>query len=239
MKSELFTFLFVHCIAEKLICTSESSFTEIRLNGYLYVDKTDFVARMISERLGRHFMSRPRKFGKSLMISTMAEALGMKSLEEKLKLFRGTWIAEHRSDLLKEKHQVICLDFANVSEERFSENLLKHVSSFLPEDLRSRVISVSDATYDLIHYLSAASPSGKMVILVDEYDAPLVRVLDNDENGKFETLNRNRTVLKQFFSVIKANGPLLRYVWYISDIFYILAFRWSFDTNFRPLVLQA
>src|ERR1700756_5286208 len=81
-----------------------STFSELRRSNYVYVDKTEHVYNLITGGR-RYFLSRPRRFGKSLLLSTLKE-----TLEGNKELFDGLWIAQ--SDYLWKKHAVISLDFS-------------------------------------------------------------------------------------------------------------------------------
>ena len=86
-----------------------STFSELRLSDYVYVDKTKYLYDMITGGR-RYFLSRPRRFGKSLLVSTLKEILTANK-----KLFDGLWIAH--SDYAWQEHGVIQLDFSSLNSE--------------------------------------------------------------------------------------------------------------------------
>src|SRR5579872_713270 len=83
-----------------------STFSTIRNEGYLYVDKTEYAYNLITQG-GRYFMSRPRRFGKSLLVSTLKEIF-----EGNKPLFKNLWI--EKSDYPWHKHGVVVLDFSAI-----------------------------------------------------------------------------------------------------------------------------
>src|SRR5579872_3380005 len=83
-----------------------STFSTIRNEGYLYVDKTEYAYNLITQG-GRYYMSRPRRFGKSLLVSTLKEIL-----ESNKPLFKDLWI--EKSDYPWHKHGILVLDFSAI-----------------------------------------------------------------------------------------------------------------------------
>ncbi len=169
------------------------NFKSLRTEGYLYIDKTQYIYKLITQ--GKYyFLSRPRRFGKSLLISTLeAIFLGKKEL------FEGLWI-ENKTDW--EKCPVIRLDFSPM--EYHHQSLDKAIQThlqFIAEkyQLTIQADNLKDYFYKLIIQLSAKS--GKVVILIDEYDKPIIDFLDETELPQAQ---ENRSILKQFYSVIKS-----------------------------------
>ncbi|MDR3267764.1 MAG: AAA family ATPase, partial [Tannerella sp.] len=177
-------------------------FEDLRTTGYLYVDKTAFVYRLVTQ--GKpYFLGRPRRFGKSLLLSTLkAYFLGKKEL------FEGLAIAGLEQEWLE--YPVIYLDFSigiytdvNSLFETLNYNLKQYEKQWdivLGDD--NPAIRFSE----LIR--RACEKSGrKVVVLVDEYDKPLLGTMDD--------LNANddiRKALKGFYGVLKANDACLRFV---------------------------
>lgn len=177
------------------------TFSEIREAGMAYVDKTDYLYQLVTTTKYA-FLSRPRRFGKSLFISTLASYFaGDKAL------FDGLAIAELENKW--ESHPVVRIDLSATGYHR-------------PGQLRAGLISLIQsiaAEYDvqltgndpavlfrgLIVGISSANR--KPVILIDEYDKPLVNVL-YDEN----LLAENRRELAAFYGVLKEQDQNLRFV---------------------------
>jgi Predicted AAA-ATPase len=85
------------------------TFCDIVLNNYLYVDKTEKIFDLVNNPKGVYFLSRPRRFGKSLLISTLNEIF-----EGNKELFKGLWI--YKADYAWEKHPVVRIDFSKSKE---------------------------------------------------------------------------------------------------------------------------
>ena len=177
-------------------------FEDLRTTNCLYVDKTEYIYRLIN--MGKpYFLGRPRRFVKSLFLSTLkAYFLGKKEL------FEGLAIAELENDWIE--YPVLYLDF-NVEGYTGIDSLYSALETNLTS-LESKWGKIAtEATpasrlFGLIH--RAAEQTGrKVVVLVDEYDKPLVSTL-NDKK-----LNEDmRDVLKGFYGVLKSADAKLRFV---------------------------
>ena len=175
-------------------------FREIIEGDYKYIDKTKYI-HSIASRGKFYFLSRPRRFGKSLTISTL-QALyqGGKTL------FKGLWI-EDKWDWNK-KNPVLRITLAGIG---FNETGLEAALHFVLD----KIIRVHDlppihggisSRFDQIIHL--VSKKGKVVVLVDEYDAPIIQYLAKDMDKAYG----NRELLKEFYTVLKTNDDLLKLV---------------------------
>ena len=180
-----------------------STLAQIRQNDCVYVDKTQHVVRLAHQ--GKYyFLSRPRRFGKSLLVDTLKQAfMGRRELFEGLYLQDNwDWSVEH---------PVIHLDFSRgVIESR--EELTSKVTAFLDWHYDHYAIDntyndISNRFFDLIEKLANQSSSGRVVVLVDEYDKP---ILDNITEPKIASDIRNG--LKDLYSVIKSQDANLQFV---------------------------
>ena len=180
------------CIMKKL--PIDVSTLEIILSGnYLYVDKTEIIHDLITK--GRYyFLSRPRRFGKSLFISTLKEIYsGNKSL------FKDLWIG--KSDYSWEKYPVINLDFSSLDIDS-AEALKRSLSEELDALAEQQGITLEEFTTPgskLKGLIRLLARENRVVMLIDEYDAPLLNNLDNEK-----TCKANQKVLRNFFSVLKS-----------------------------------
>jgi hypothetical protein len=174
-----------------------SSFRKIRLENKLYVDKTRWIYRLITEG-SCYFLSRPRRFGKSLTINTLKELFrGNKEL------FEGLWIYDKWNF---EPHPVIIFDF-NEIEHDAPENLKRALFIKLKKVAREHKVKIfgedilKEVFISLIFelYQKYKKP---VVILVDEYDKPIIDHLGAGEE-RFEIAKKNRDILKSFFGVLK------------------------------------
>lgn len=177
------------------IATDTYSFPDIRNGGFVYVDKTAILKLLADGSIGKQFfVARPRRFGKSLAISTL-QCL----FEGRRDLFRGLAI-EPEWDWTK-VYPVLKLDMGSCQAASVSD-LWRKIDTLLESESRRLKVPLhgEDASARfrfMIEDLSAANPDKKMVLLVDEYDKPLLGHL-----GK-EDVNDIRDALKEFYSVIK------------------------------------
>ncbi len=158
-----------------------SDFRRLRESNCLYVDKTKYVYELITG-YGRYFLSRPRRFGKSLLVSTLKQAL-----EGNKGLFAGLWIAD--SDYTWEKHAVVFLDFSTLGGIGTpQEFLLCMVNALVLNGNQHGIeLDTSSQSVSIIfqNYLIAMHKKyGKVAILIDEYDRPILHNLHNIELAK-------------------------------------------------------
>ena len=185
------------------------SFEVMRNEGFVYADKTEYVLRLAAESRV-FFLSRPRRFGKSLFLSTLkAYFLGKKEL------FKGLYIedAEQKQAELEGreawiKYPVLYLDF-NGGIYDTSEGLLNRFLSFFneyEEIYKSTGLDIPDRFKNLIKKIYETTGK-QVVILVDEYDKPLLETMIINE-----PLNEEyRRILKGFYGVIKACDEYIRF----------------------------
>ncbi len=171
--------------------------------GYVYVDKTEIAHRLITS--GKYyFLSRPRRFGKSLFLSTLKEIF-----EGNKALFKGLYIEDQWD--FQEKYPVIHLDFSMGLSKNAQEleRTIRYALERVEKDLGiqcERHRSSKECFGDLIW--QAKEKYGKnVVILIDEYDKP---ILDNIINK--ETAREIRDEMKGFYSVIKGNDSNIQLV---------------------------
>jgi hypothetical protein len=178
------------------------SFQELVKGDYIYVDKTELIHRLIHN--GKfYFLSRPRRFGKSLLLNTI------KSLfEGRQALFSGLWI-ENQWDWNK-SNPVLHFSFDAMSYEQLGlEDAILQELKLLAES-HNLVLKASDYKSqfkELIQQLHDAY--GKVVLLIDEYDKPIIDYL---EQQTIEQAKVNREVLRNFYSVIKSADEHLQLV---------------------------
>ena len=184
----------------KELTDSVYAFADLRQGKYLYVDKTEYVWKLVRSYKGIYFLSRPRRFGKSLMVSTLKAIF-----EGRKELFDGLAISKKEYDW--KPYPVIHFDMGNCSAktpqalERFIEDRLCDVAAEHNVTLRGQ--SYATRFESLI---SALSKRGKVVILIDEYDKP---ILNNVTNPEADAI---LGVLKGFYSTIKTCEDLERFV---------------------------
>ncbi len=182
---------------------SSQPFEDIRKRGLTYVDKTDLVYRMTHEGTDYVFLSRPRRFGKSLLVSTLKsyfegkkelfEGLAMEKLETEWTVYPVLHF-----DMSLGKH----LDLAQL--ERFIANLIS-----TQEELNRMTITEGDANVRLANLIRRLyeKTGQKVVVLIDEYDAQLL-----DMVHEAEELPTKRNILRNFYSPLKGMAQYLRFV---------------------------
>ena len=187
------------------------SFKDLREKGFLYVDKTEYLFRLANSSKV-YFLSRPRRFGKSLFLSTLAAYFrGQKELFKDLYLEKAEEEqAAQESRTPWQTYPVLYLDF-NTGQYELSGALDETLSYFLDTeepkyDLQKDGLSHAKRFTSLIK--AAYQKTGKqVVILVDEYDKPLLQTM-----GINEELNEHyRNTLKAFYSVIKTCDEYIRF----------------------------
>ena len=181
-------------------------FEGLRKDGYVYVDKTEYIYRLVHE--GKpYFLSRPRRFGKSLLISAIKAYW-----EGKKELFSGLKIEtlESGNENAWKAYPVFCFDFNGMNyndpgalEESLNIQLKRWEGSFAcsPDNK-----TLGERFQNLL--IAAKEKTGlRCVILVDEYDKPLLDVINNKELQE-----HNKDVFKSFFSTLKSFDEYIQFV---------------------------
>ena len=190
-------------MATKLYPIGMQTFSEIREEDFLYVDKTEYIYRMTHTSGKYFFLNRPRRFGKSLLVSTFESYF-----EGKKELFKGLAIEKLEKEWTKypvlhfslaggkhmEKDQLVryLLYILKVNEEKFG------IVNESP-DPNVRMLNLIKTVYE--------QTGQKVVVLIDEYDAPLLDVVHEDTS-----LGVLREVMRNFYSPLKDSDRMLRFV---------------------------
>ena len=178
------------------------TFSEVREGDYIYIDKTDMVYRM-TQSFKYVFLSRPRRFGKSLLASTLHSYFAGKK-----ELFKGLAIEKLETEWAE--HPVLHFDMS-LGKHMDKEQLERFLGGRLAFEERKYGIDnpaadINDRLTNLI--VAAYEKTGRQaVVLIDEYDAPLLDVVHEDE-----LLPQLRQVMRNFYSPLKACDPYLRFV---------------------------
>ena len=185
------------------------SFEKMINEGYNYVDKTPYILQLLKNQV--YFLSRPRRFGKSLFLSTLAAYFrGQKEL------FKGLYLEKAEEELAQQENReawqeypVLYLDFAR-KEYRTREDLIERLTLNLRSwEKTYGVEKVSESPEEQFAYIieQIHQTLGKqVVVLIDEYDKPLYESLENEElNAAY------RGILKGFYSVIKSLDACIRF----------------------------
>ena len=208
----------------------QASFRSIREWDFYYVDKTPHVWDL-AKRPGYYFLSRPRRFGKSLLISTLKELF-----EGDKELFQGLYIHD-RWDW-DTRHPVIRLSFdGNYSEPgNLHSNIISQLST-LEEEANIAPSPDAQAGPDRLQYLIRRlyrTTGRQVVVLVDEYDKPILDALENREQAA-----ANRDYLRGFYGSIKGCADYIRFVFVTGISMYSKASLFSNLNNLYDLSLDA
>jgi hypothetical protein len=181
-----------------------SDFKKLREGEYIYVDKTEYIYKLIKEGSGYYFLSRPRRFGKSLLLSTIEYLF-----KGERELYKGLYIEDKWE--WDKIYPVIRIDFAE-TQVRNEEELEKELKATIIEMGKrygyeyKEGYTISRNWRLLIERIYEKSKK-QVVILIDEYDKP---ILDNIE--KKEEVERIREVLKGFYTTLKGLDRYIRFV---------------------------
>ena len=190
-------------MATKLYPIGMQTFSEIREEDFLYVDKTEYIYRMTHTSGKYFFLARPRRFGKSLLVSTMQSYF-----EGKKELFKGLAVDK----LEKEWTEYPVLHFDMSGGKHMEPEQLELYLGYILEDQEKKWgineprIGANNRFIDLIN--TAYEKSGKqVVVLIDEYDAPMLDVAHEKEQ-----LDVLRNIMRNFYSPLKYSEAKLRFV---------------------------
>ena len=178
--------------------SSTGSFINFYLNNYIYVDKTKYIRDLI--KLERVFISRPRRFGKSLTLDTIA-TLFETGVEP---YFKGTWIYDKWTEPTYPVLRLNFLDLDKYSLEHFKQKLNAIISSFA-RDINIKNYEEKVEPEDTIYFLldELRKEKRQIVILIDEYDCQMTANINN------ETLYKQfQEKIKSFYATIKNKWPI-------------------------------
>lgn len=177
------------------------TFEELRKGNYVYIDKTDLIFKLVDE--GKYyFLSRPRRFGKSLLISTLESYF-----KGKKELFEGLKISKLEKEWME--YPVFHLDMnqAIFTKENELEDVLNNTISCWEDIYGSRPTETTTTLRFNGVIQRAAEKTGKnVVILIDEYDKPLLQTVNNQDLG-----DKYRAQLKSFYSCLKTQDKYIKF----------------------------
>ena len=188
------------------------TFEQIREDGYVYVDKTDLIFDLVTK--GKiYFLSRPRRFGKSLLISTLKSYF-----EGRKELFEGLKIASMEKEW--KLYPVFLIDFNGndfTDKDALQDTLEGYVRTWEQKYGSSPLLTTIGDRFAYVLQKAHEQTGQRCVVLVDEYDKPMLDVLDSGmrvrvgEND-IALEDNNRNILKGFYSVFKKADADLQFV---------------------------
>ena len=179
------------------------TFQNIIEGNYIYVDKTKYIADFRRKGMKYVFLSRPRRFGKSLFASTLHSYF-----DGRKELFEGLAISEYEKDWVK--HPVLHFDMSGA--KHMDKELLKDYLDFILspyEDLYGKRENEKSPNTRLVGIVRRAyeQTGQKVAVIIDEYDAPLLDVVHEKDN-----LHELRLIMQNFYSPLKMLDPYLEFV---------------------------
>lgn len=179
------------------------TFSKLREGNYVYVDKTELVYRMTHGASGYIFLSRPRRFGKSLLTSTLHSYF-----EGRKELFAG--LAIERLEKEWTSYPVLHFDMStakHMDKDRLLSELERKLYDYERIYGRDESAIYTNQRLESLIKRAYAQTGQKAVVLIDEYDAPLLDVVHEEKE-----LPKLRDVMRNFYSPLKACDPYLRFV---------------------------
>ena len=177
------------------------SFEKLRTGSAVYVDKTDYVYRLVKSDATAYFLARPRRFGKSLMCNTLRAYF-----EGKKELFEGLKISQWEKDWIKYPVFYLPLASGDFSKENAIRNRLSNALESFGEthgvEITNPKLSLSErfgATVSEINNKTGL----QTVLIIDDYDNPMINSVNPDEDAK---------IYREFFSVLKSHNECFRFV---------------------------
>ena len=183
-----------------------SDFKDVKTKGYYYIDKTPFIKK-IEDSSNFLFFLRPRRFGKSLLISMLEAYYDIYYKDEFQEIFKETYILNNQTEL-KSSFYIMRFDFSGVSssdyQNSFRVNLLIAINRFLNRyKISINFINQNpiDRLNQIFNYISTNSL--KLYILIDEYDSFVNKLLVNDINIYKDVVTTKDALYKDFFTMLK------------------------------------
>ncbi len=178
-------------------------FAEVRKSNCVYVDKTQYIYELCRPPSRPYFLSRPRRFGKSLTLDTIAELFsGNRSL------FEGLWIDDNWD--WSQTFPIIRLSLDSIGHEEGLKNALLTALQDIAIDFELTLTAKSPGMGFKELIKKIAEKTGKqVVILIDEYDKPIIDYIDP---YNLTEANKQRDILKQFFSILKGSSNHIRFL---------------------------
>jgi hypothetical protein len=188
---------------KKLLPIGISDFKKLREGGYVYVDKTEYIYRLIKEGSGYYFLSRPRRFGKSLLLSTIEYLF-----KGERELFKGLYMEEKWE--WEKTYPVIRIDFTKdiVKKEDYKRRVIQELEkSYIDNEIEMKEKGDEVELFEKLIIDVYRKYKKPVVVLVDEYDKPILDLIENAKEAE-----EVRKELKALYSVLKGLDRYIRFV---------------------------
>ena len=210
---------------------SQSDFYFLRTANYLYIDKTSYIYQMLTSGNQYYFLARPRRFGKSLLLSTLYEALvGNKTL--------FTDLALGNSDYDWQPHGVIKLDLSMLGIEdglSLKIGICTVLTNIIDQHELKITLNFSNPSLALQQVAQALHAKfGRVAILIDEYDSPILHAIDDPKRA-----TEIRDGLQFIFRTIKGLGRLINFIFITGVTSFSKAGLFSGLNNLKILTLNS
>lgn len=180
----------------------KQTFKNLIESNCLYIDKTEEIYKLLStNQSSYYFLSRPRRFGKSLLVSTLKSIF-----EGEKELFKDLYIYDK---IEFKKYPIIKIDFNNLdmsTPEKLKHHLNRQLE-IIAESYNIVFDKADDFKLKFVELITKLSKIAKVVILIDEYDKPIIDHIDN-----IPTAIENRDILKTFYGTLKGMDEYLQFV---------------------------
>ncbi len=171
-------------------------FSEFKLGNYIYVDKTRHIYNLMKGKY--YFLSRPRRFGKSLLLNTIKEVF-----KGNRELFEELWIYDK---IEWKKYPVIKISFSYI--DYYNLGLERAITNILDEIAKDYGISLNGESFSskFAELIKKLAQNLKVIVLIDEYDKPIIDYIDDIPKAE-----ENRKILKSFYSVVKDSDNFIKF----------------------------
>ncbi len=181
-----------------------SDFKKLREENFIYVDKTEYIYKLVKEGGGYYFLSRPRRFGKSLLLSTIRYLF-----EGQKELYKGLYIYDKWN--WEETYPIIRISFAKdiKNKDELKDRIYQELEKNYTKSVQEIPKEIKDNTnlFEKLIIKLSEIKNKKVVILVDEYDKPILDVIEDKKEAEVV-----RKELKAFYSVLKDLDEYIRFV---------------------------
>ncbi|MFN8578227.1 MAG: AAA family ATPase [Candidatus Sericytochromatia bacterium] len=211
----------------KKLPIGKQTFRDLINENNLYVDKTEDIYNLLNDNAKYFFLSRPRRFGKSLLISTLEEIFSGNQ-----ELFKGLYIYDK---IEWKKYPVIKIDFAKMdlsSLEKLVESLNYSLNS-IAESYKVLIDNTLNYKLKFISLIKELGKFEKVVILIDEYDKPIIDHINN-----LEVIKEMRDILKNFYVTIKASDEFIKFAFLTGVSKFSKVSIFSDLNNLRDITLE-